>query len=306
MAEYIDPGDRLGALSARPRAYGRDMVNPCFLRQKLSVLTILSALGGLAVGCGADAPTPIKTEPVDSPSKGDDDEQDESASDSDDGDDAPSGPKAPLDAGTKPPVKADAGSTKPAPTDAGTSDAAVSVPGLDASTASADDAATLPTATDAGTLQPTKDAGVVVPPTDAAAPAPDAGAPVKSHVVKVDSKAVWAASGFKVQTGKCYVIEAKIDDKWLDLDVPADLTGWIDKKDARLGLFAPLRRVVQADIGFYQFATCVNKDTKHCFPVNTTSEVCPKLAGELFFFVNDVSGFESNNVGTATVTIREK
>lgn len=282
------------------------MAFPSSLPQTLRALAILSALGGLSVGCGADAPTPIKTEPVDSPSEGDDDEKDESATDSDDGDDAPSGPKTPLDAGTKAPVKTDAGSTKPAPVDAGNSDAAVTVPGLDASTASGDDAATLPPTTDAGKPQPAKDAGFVVPATDAATPTTDAGSPAASRVVKVDSKATWTASGFQVQTGKCYVIEAKIDDKWLDLDVPADLTGWVDKKDARLGLFAPLRRVVQDDIGFYQFATCVNKNTKHCFPVNTTSEVCPKLAGELFFFINDVAGFETNNVGTATVTLREK
>lgn len=283
------------------------MAFPSLLPQTLRTLTILSALAGLSAGCGADAPTPIKTEPVDNPSEGDDDEQDEAATDADsDGDDAPSGPKTPLDAGTKPAVKTDAGSTKPAPTDAGSSDAAVTVPGLDASTAPGDDASTPATTTDAAKPQPAKDAGIVGPTTDAAAPTPDAGSPVAAHVVKVDSKATWTASGFQVQTGKCYVIEAKIDDKWLDLDVPADLTGWIDKKDARLGLFAPLRRVVQDDIGFYQFATCVNKNTKHCFPVNTTSEVCPKLAGELFFFINDVAGFETNNVGTATVTLREK
>jgi hypothetical protein len=34
--------------------------------------------------------------------------------------------------------------------------------------------------------------------------------------------------------------------------------------------------------------------------------VCPKVAGELFFFVNDVAGFETNNVGTATVSIHAK
>jgi hypothetical protein len=270
------------------------------------MLAILSALAGLSVGCGADAPTPIKTAPDTHPSAGDDDETDESATDAGDADvadKAPSGPKTPLDAGTKPPLKTDAGSTRPAPADAGSGDANVLKPELDGSAALPDDAATK---TDSAMPPSANEAGLAVPETDAAARTPDAGVPATAHVVKVDSKATWTASGFQVQTGKCYVIEAKIDDKWLDLDVPADFTGWIDKKDSRLALFTPFRRVVQDDIGFYQFATCVEKNTKHCFPVNTTSEVCPKLAGELFFFVNDVAGFETNNVGTATVTLREK
>jgi hypothetical protein len=266
-------------------------------------LAVLSALAALSVGCGADAPTPIKTEPDTHASQGDDDE---SAADADDADDAPSGPQTPFDAGSKPPTKSDGGPTKAPTLDAGSRDAAVPTPATDAGGTSRDDAATQPSTIDASKPQPAKDAGVVVPTTDAATPTPDAGSSGAAHVVKVDSKDPWTASGFQVQTGKCYVIETKIDDKWLDLDVPADLTGWIDKKDARLGLFAPFRRVVQDDIGFYQFATCVNKNNKHCFPVNTTSEVCPKLAGELFFFVNDVSGAESNNVGTATVSIRAK
>ncbi|HEX5656117.1 MAG TPA: hypothetical protein VFX59_02935 [Polyangiales bacterium] len=123
------------------------------------------------------------------------------------------------------------------------------------------------------------------------------------HTFAVDSKVEWTASGFQAQAGRCYDVAAKIDDKWLDLDVPADLSGWIDKQDPRLVLFTPFRRVVQDDIAFYQFAACVNKELDQCFPIGAASTVCPKTTGELFFFLNDAPGFESNNVGTATVTI---
>ncbi len=123
---------------------------------------------------------------------------------------------------------------------------------------------------------------------------------------KVHSKDVWTACGFQVQAGRCYELTAQIDDKWLDLDVPADLSGWSNKSDPRVVLFAPLRRVVQDDLGFYQFAACVDKQLDQCFPVGATTTTCPKVAGELFFFVNDVSGFEGNNVGTATLTFTPK
>jgi hypothetical protein len=130
--------------------------------------------------------------------------------------------------------------------------------------------------------------------------------PGSAHTFKVGGKDVWGPSGFTVVAGQCYEIEAKIDDKWLDFDVPADLSGWVNKSDPRAAVFAPLRRVVQDDIGFYQFATCVNKELGQCYPVAEKSTLCAKSAGELFFFVNDVSGFENNNVGTVTVTIRPK
>jgi hypothetical protein len=138
---------------------------------------------------------------------------------------------------------------------------------------------------------------------DASSASPPSGGPL---TFKVSAKDVWGASGFTVAAGGCYEIETKIDDKWLDLDVPANLSGWADKNDPRIALFAPLRRVVQDDISFYQFATCVDKHLDQCFPVAEKSTLCAKSAGQLFFFVNDVSGFESNNVGTATVTIRAK
>jgi hypothetical protein len=138
--------------------------------------------------------------------------------------------------------------------------------------------------------------------TDAAVVQDDAA--VAAHVVHVDSKVTWNASGFQVEAGKCYLVQTKIDDKWLDLDVKANLMGWADQSDARLALFAPLRRVVQPDIGFYQFATCVDKALDQCFAIGEASTICPKMSGELFFFVNDAPGFETNNVGTATVTIQ--
>jgi hypothetical protein len=46
----------------------------------------------------------------------------------------------------------------------------------------------------------------------------------------------------------------------------------------------------------------VDKTADQCFPVGAMTNVCPKSSGELFF-INDAPGFESNNVGAATVTI---
>ena len=188
------------------------------------------------------------------------------------------------------------------------------VPATDAATARTADAGT---ALDAGLTEVPHDAAIATgidattPQADAALPVVDAQVAVQADaatakVIKVDSKDEWTASGFQVQAGKCYSIMTKIDDKWLDLDVPADLSGWTDKTDPRYGLFAPFRRVVQDDIGFYQFATCIDKKLDQCFPVGENSTVCPKVSGELNFFCNDVPGFESNDVGTATVTIQAK
>src|SRR4051812_40439894 len=98
---------------------------PC-LPQTVRTLAILSALAGLSSSCGADAPTPIKSEPDTSSSTGDDDEQDESPTDSDGDDDAPDSPQKPMDAGVKPPpAKGDAGPSTPPALDAGSRDAAV-------------------------------------------------------------------------------------------------------------------------------------------------------------------------------------
>jgi hypothetical protein len=127
-----------------------------------------------------------------------------------------------------------------------------------------------------------------------------------SHVFSVDSKAEWTPSGFQVEAGKCYAVRAKIDNQWLDSDVEANLDGWADQSNVLIGLFAEFRRVQQDDIGFYQFATCVDRKLDQCFPIHESSSICPHVSGELFFFVNDAPGFEDNNVGTATVTIQAK
>jgi hypothetical protein len=139
--------------------------------------------------------------------------------------------------------------------------------------------------------------------TDSAASAQEAGA---ARVLSVDSKAEWTPSGFHVDAGKCYAVSAKIDDRWLDADVPADLNGWVDQQDVRLVLFEPFRRVATKELRFYQFAACVDRDLGQCFAIGAATTLCPRTSGELVFFVNDVPGFESNNVGTATVTLQAK
>jgi hypothetical protein len=203
------------------------------------------------------------------------------------------------------------------PFDAGGVDTGVSTSAHDASLdarGSASDAAGPDAAsTDAGLPSSTRDASTdaadaapLVPDaaTDAApSRGPEAGA---AQIVSVDSKAEWTPSGFHVEAGKCYAVSAKIDDRWLDDDVPADLNGWADQSDVRLVLFEPFRRVATDDIRFFQFAACVDRDLTQCFAIGTTTTVCPKASGELFFFVNDVPGFESNNVGTATVSLAAK
>jgi hypothetical protein len=131
----------------------------------------------------------------------------------------------------------------------------------------------------------------------------DASLSAGAKVVHVDSKVEWTASGFQVTAGKCYVVRASIDDQWLDLDVKADLNGWIDTSNALYGLFADLRRVADPSIAFYQFAACVDRNLDACFAIGNGATICPHQSGELVFFVNDVPGFEDNNVGTATVTI---
>jgi hypothetical protein len=280
------------------------MRNSDFLRRNGLVLATLLPLGGALFGCGADAASPGDTRSEKDVPVEDDDESSAKTSENAEGE----GPHGkPIDAAVGAGRK-DAGSTAAFGKDAGGAKLDAATPGADAAVLPTDaattplDARSTPTPADASV-----DTGVAPTPSrDAATPA-DAQVPgALPHTFKVDSKAEWTASGFKVEAGHCYTIEATIDDKWLDLDVPADLSGWKDKKDARISLFAPFRRVAQADIGFYQFATCVNKKTDQCFPVLASSTVCPKIAGELFFFVNDVAGFETNNVGTATVSIRAK
>jgi hypothetical protein len=233
----------------------------------------------LLAGCGPDSDDGVPDEPGSQP-EADDDDQDEP------------GLMASDAAARKPDRSMDAALAMPRVEDAAMADAG------------SGDAARGTMQADASRVQVVSDAGDR---RDAAPDAADAALPpAAARTVKVVSKDVWTASGFEVEAGRCYQLEAKIDDPWRDLDVPADLSGWIDKKDARIALFAPFRRVAQDDIGFYQFATCVNKKLDQCFPVGASSTVCPKVSGELFFFVNDVSGFESNNVGTATVSVRAK
>ena len=219
-----------------------------------------------------------------------------------------------------PSIAQDAGPSRgvvsPPPT-AGTSAVAPGAAGTSAVTpppAAGHDAGPPPSASDAGSKQgdhpapiadaATSDQDASTTVTDAAMVQDDAA--VAAQTVHVDSKVAWNASGFHVEAGKCYLVQTKIDDQWLDADVKANLMGWADQSDPRLALFAPLRRVVQPDIGFYQFATCVDKALDQCFPIGESSTICPKVSGELFFFVNDAPGFETNNVGTATLTIQAK
>lgn len=176
-------------------------------------------------------------------------------------------------------------------------------PGRDAQVASDSDADVM----EAGTL-PDQDAGGASdanPGADDGDAEPDSDA-MAPYTFKVDSKDVWSASNFQVTQDSCYLVTATIDDQWLDLDVVSNLNGWIDKSNPLYGLFVALRRVPQDDIAFYQFAACVDRDTKACFAIGDAATICPKKSGELFFFVNDVPGFESNNVGTATVRIAKK
>jgi len=131
----------------------------------------------------------------------------------------------------------------------------------------------------------------------------DSSEPMPTSSFSFDSRQEWAASGFSVVAGSCYDISAQIDDQWLDSDVPADLNGWQDAGDPRAALFTPLRRVRDDDIGFYQLACCVEQDVEQCFAIGDGATICPEVDGELFFFVNDVPGFEDNNVGTATIVM---
>jgi hypothetical protein len=50
--------------------------------------------------------------------------------------------------------------------------------------------------------------------------------------------------------------------------------------------------VVQPEIGFYQFATCVDKALDQCFAINESTTICPKVSGELFFFAAALSHCE--------------
>jgi hypothetical protein len=210
---------------------------------------------------------------------------------------------APMDAG-----RTDAG-VSPIDAMSATRDGSTGAPAVDAGSGDAGVADAMPSASDGSVADAdasgstaTQDAS-----TDSAISAQEAGADAgAARVVTVDSKAEWTPSGFQVEAGKCYAVSAKIDDRWLDADVPADLNGWVDQKDARLALFEPFRRVATKELRFYQFGACVNRDLAQCFAVGTSTTLCPKTSGELVFFVNDVPGFESNNVGTATVTLQAK
>ncbi len=132
----------------------------------------------------------------------------------------------------------------------------------------------------------------------------EGGTETKGFTFVVNSKKTWSASGFNMEKDHEYTITATIDNKWLDASVPADLDGWLNEADPRIPVFAPLRRIVDDAIGFYQFAACIDKKENHCFAVGNETTITPRISGEPFFFVNDVPGFENNNVGTATVTIK--
>lgn len=261
---------------------------------------LLVALAGFHAGCGPSAKAPEPDSP--STSSGDSTGATDD-SPSDDSSPTASSPISQRDAATPASTThRDGGLMMGAATDAAVARTADAATVLDASASdSARDAASA-----SGIDAALHEQDAAPHQTDAAQPADAQVDAATAHVVKVDSKDEWTASGFQVQAGKCYTITTKIDDRWLDLDVPADLSGWIDKSDFRFALFSPFRRVVQDDIGFYQFAACVDKKLDQCFPVGANSNVCPKSSGELDFFLNDVPGAESNNVGTATVTIQAK
>ena len=265
-------------------------------RLSLCIGGLVIVLSGVQPGCGSTTTTPAPEAQPSSPSDSNPDLTSDTGSAG--SSPAPGGSTSARDAATTTASKRD-GATAVAPaTDAAIAKAADAATVLDAGATGSPRDAAIASGIDAAVAPQQHDAALQ--PLDAQVDATIA------HVVHVDSKDEWTASGFQVQAGKCYTINTKIDDKWLDLDVPADLSGWTDKSDFRYGLFAPFRRVVQDDIGFYQFATCVDKKLDQCFPVGTTSNICPKVSGELYFFCNDVPGFESNDVGTATVTLQAK
>lgn len=302
VAGCIADFGRCGCPDARRRFYGLRMSNTdasWFLgRANWPFVTLWS----LVVGCGgADSPweqpptttidaasSPVVTVPdraVDAGVK-----------------DARAAELEPIDAGAFDAHASDGTAWDASAADAGTLDATSWDSGLsEAGAQEAGHASPSPDASlqDADASRLTTDSG-----TDAAPGHADAMP--QAHVVHVDSKAEWTPSGFRVEAGRCYSVQAKIDDVWLDLDVKANLEGWVDQSDLRIPLFALFRRVQQNNIGFYQFASCVNRKLDQCFPIGASSNVCPRISGELFFFVNDVPGFESNNVGTATVMITRK
>ena len=123
-------------------------------------------------------------------------------------------------------------------------------------------------------------------------------------VVGMQASDAWTASGVEVVAGACYTVSATIDDQWLDADEQANLDGWLETDHPLFLLFELLRRVPDPAIGFYQLAACVDRKLDACFAIGAGATICPDRPGELFFFVNDVPGFEGNNVGSATIKIQ--
>lgn len=119
------------------------------------------------------------------------------------------------------------------------------------------------------------------------------------NIVKVQANK-YNHTGIDIDVGKTVIIESDQSDRWKDLYIECDSTGW----NTHLAMLPGIKKC--KDLPEANLMLMCAKIGNKIYPIGKEATIVAEEEGELILFANDVKYLRWNNSGSIDVTVRIK